>query len=70
MYTYHDYPVLDEAKDIYVNRPDALPEYDLDYIFTYGKDTIKAKKFDILTSETALNSSDHCPLLGVFETNK
>ena len=70
MFTYHDYPVLDEAKGIYVNRPDALPAFDLDFIFTYGPDILKAKKFEILTSETALNSSDHCPLLGVFEIDK
>lgn len=66
-YTYHDYPVLDQEKGIYVNKPDALPYCDLDFILVYGSDKIKAKKFEILTSEKALNSSDHCPLLGVFE---
>lgn len=66
-YTYHDYPVLDEEKGIYVNKPDALPFCDLDYVFVYGKDTIKANKFEILTSEKALNSSDHCPLQATFE---
>ncbi|MBQ9097678.1 MAG: hypothetical protein IJY55_04710 [Clostridia bacterium] len=69
-FTYHDYPVLDEEKGIYVNRPDALPFCDFDFIFIYGPDKIKAKKFEILTSEKALNSSDHCPLLGVFEIIK
>ena len=66
-YTYHEYPVLDEKLGIYVNKPDALPSFDLDFMFTYGSDKIKAKKFEILTSEKALNSSDHCPLLGIFE---
>ena len=66
-YTYHDYPVLDEERGIFINKPDALPYCDLDYIFTYGKDAVVAKKFEILTSEKALNSSDHCPLQATFE---
>lgn len=67
MFTYHEYPVLDPVKGIYVNKPDALPAFDLDFIFIYGPDKIKAKKFEVITSEVALNSSDHCPLQGTFE---
>ncbi len=63
-YTHHDYPVLNENK-IYENGP--MPVRNLDYIFTYGDYNIKAKKFNIITSQNALNSSDHCPLIGVFE---
>ncbi len=62
--THHEYPILNE-KGIYVDG--ALPVRNLDYIFTYGDKKIKAKKFEILTTQKTLDSSDHCPLLGTFE---
>jgi len=62
--THHDYPILNE-EGIY--EKGAFPERILDYIFTYGKSAIKAQKFEILVSQKALDSSDHCPLLGIFE---
>lgn len=43
-----------------------MPMYTIDYIFAYG-DGVKAEKFDIITSQKALNSSDHCPLILNFE---
>ena len=63
-HTHHAYPVLNE-NGIYENG--ALPVRTIDYIFTYGDFNIKAKKFDVLTSRKALDSSDHCPLTGEFE---
>lgn len=62
--THHDYPVLTD-KNIYAHGP--LPDKILDYIFTYGSQPISAEKFDILTSQKALDSSDHCPLIGIFK---
>ena len=33
----------------------------------YPEKTAEAKKFDVVTSEKALNSSDHCPLVAWLE---
>ena len=49
---------------VYING--TMPMYTIDYIFAYG-DGLKAEKFDIITSQKALNSSDHCPLILDFE---
>ncbi len=63
-HTCHAYPVLNE-NDEYVNGP--VPYFTLDYILTYGEKSLRPLKFEVLTSEDALNSSDHCPLIGEFE---
>ena len=63
-HTCHEYPTLNE-NDEYVNGPE--PSFTLDYILTYGKNALKPLKFEVLTSTDALNSSDHCPLIGEFE---
>lgn len=62
--THHEYPILND-EGIYVDG--ALPERTLDYIFTYGNAEIRTIKFEILTTQKALDSSDHCPLLATFE---
>lgn len=62
--THHEYPILVENGD-YVKG--GMPERTLDYIFTYGNYDVKAKKFDVLTSDKALESSDHCPLIAEIE---
>ncbi len=61
--THHTEPVLKE--DGTWENAD-MPVRTIDYIFTYGEGA-KALEFDILTSAKALVSSDHCPLLGLFE---
>lgn len=63
-YTHHDYPILNEDGTF---EKGALPKRNLDYIFTYGIYPVKAKKFDVITSQKALDSSDHCPLIGELE---
>ena len=63
-HTCHGYPTLNE-KDEYVNGPE--PFFTLDYIMTYGEKALRPLKFEVLTSKDALNSSDHCPLIGEFE---
>lgn len=63
-HTCHEYPTLNE-KDEYVNGPE--PFFTLDYIMTYGEKALRPVKFEVLTSKDALNSSDHCPLIGEFE---
>ena len=63
-HTCHGYPVLNE-KDEYVNAHE--PSFTLDYILTYGKNALRPVKFEVLTSREALDSSDHCPLVGEFE---
>ncbi len=47
--------------------PRSNPDCTIDYIFTYNADDIKLKKFDVLNNEMARRSSDHSPLLGIFE---
>lgn len=68
MYSCHfdEYPVLLDDGKTYVKSAN-LPDCTIDYIFTYGKKQPKALKFDVLTSDKALASSDHCPLIGCFE---
>ncbi len=62
--THHEYPVLND-EGIYVDG--SMPVRTLDYIFVYGDTDIKATKFEVLTTQKALDSSDHCPLLATFE---
>jgi len=63
-YTHHDYPKLMEDGTYLCPT---MPERNIDYIFTYGKNAPMAKRFEILTDEISLTSSDHCPLIGYFE---
>lgn len=63
-FTHHEYPILTD-EGTYVDG--AMPIRNLDNIFTYGTKAISVKKFDVITSQKALNSSDHCPLIGYFE---
>ncbi len=62
-FTHRDCPDLDEKGVVLGGE---LPYRTLDYIFTYGPNQPKALAFDVLTSEKALASSDHCPLVGFF----
>lgn len=61
--THHDYPVLDDNG---VYDKGEMPARTLDHIFTYGN-APKALKFDVITSDKALTSSDHCPLEAEFD---
>lgn len=63
-FTHHDYPVLTED-GIYTEGP--MPDKIIDYIFVYGAKAVIAEKFDVLTTQKALTSSDHCPLIGVVQ---
>lgn len=62
--TEHHYPVIDEDE---IFHEGDMPYCTIDYIFTYGPCEIKAKKFEVLTTKKALSSSDHCPLIGLFD---
>lgn len=64
LYTHHDYPV-EQEDGTWVTDSELVRT--LDQIFTYGEYDIKALEFDVLTSQKALDSSDHCPLIGKFE---
>ena len=44
-------------------RKGELPVRTLDHLFVYGAFTGKAVSFSVLTSDEALASSDHCPLI-------
>lgn len=61
-HTIHHYPQLgDDGLYFAADKPRAT----LDYIFTYGEH-LKALKFAVVTTDIALCSSDHCPLIGDF----
>lgn len=49
-----------------VHETSALPDENLDYIFTYGEGVVPVS-FAVPTDEAALKSSDHCPLVGRVE---
>lgn len=59
-FTHHEYPVLKE-NGIYAEG--SLPNKTIDYIFAYGKEPKELTQFDILATQKALDSSDHCPLI-------
>ena len=61
--THHDLPVIDDKG---VFQKGNMPTRTLDHIFTYHS-VAKALKFGVLTSDKALTSSDHCPLIGEFD---
>lgn len=63
-FTHHDYPILNEAG---IYEKGALPVRNLDYIFTFGNYPVKPKKFDVITTQKALDSSDHCPLIAKID---
>ena len=62
-FTHRDCPPEDSDKDSILELPTMR---NLDYIFTYGNLKFNPKKFNVITNEKALISSDHCPLTVVF----
>ncbi|MBE6931380.1 MAG: hypothetical protein E7463_13995 [Ruminococcaceae bacterium] len=61
-FTIHHYP-LQGADGLYFCTD--KPSMTLDYIFTYGTH-LTPEKFAVVTTDIALRSSDHCPLIGDF----
>ena len=61
--THNDLPVIDDKG---VFKKGNMPTRTLDHIFTYHSE-VKLLKFEVLTSDKALTSSDHCPLIGEFD---
>lgn len=62
-YTCRDeYPQMNE-EGIYTIG--TMPTFILDFIFTYGTH-LEAEKFDVFTTERALVSSDHSPMIAEF----
>lgn len=57
-----DYPIRGE-NDVYYGG--TMPEYTIDHILVRGG--VRCEDFDVLTCQTALDSSDHCPLVLRFE---
>lgn len=55
-HTHHAYP----------DEDDLTPNKTIDHIFSYGNE-INVESFEILTDTTALSTSDHCPLVGVWK---
>lgn len=63
MLTHHDYPILNNDG---VFEKGVMPVRTLDHAFVSGDYPIEFLKFDVLTEQDALDSSDHCPLLVDF----
>jgi len=62
-HTLHHPPVRNEDGEYaYADMPNST----IDYIFTYGVQELTAQKFQVDTSEKALCSSDHCPMIADF----
>jgi endonuclease/exonuclease/phosphatase family metal-dependent hydrolase len=59
-FTHHAYPVLN-ANGIYVNG--GQPARTLDHAFVTNDPRVRIERFQVETSQNALDSSDHCPLL-------
>ena len=62
-HTVHHYPVMNESGEYAYGD---MPYGTLDYIFVYGTKDLTAQKFQVDTSEKALCSSDHCPMIADF----
>lgn len=60
----HEYPVQDEQGNFHGHLP---IDTTIDYMLLYNGGSLKVKAFDVLTCQDALDSSDHCPLIGDFE---
>ena len=61
MYTHHDYPI--EMSDETFEKA-VMPVRNLDNLLLYGDFNVNVDTFDVITSDKALTSSDHCPLIG------
>lgn len=59
-FTHHEYPVLSD-RGIYENG--GQPVRTLDHVFATAHPRMKINRFHVETSQQALNSSDHCPLV-------
>ena len=64
--TWHEYPVRGENGDYCRSFP---PKYTMDFFFSLGGEKIRHRKFQVLTEEDALISSDHCPLVLTFSVH-
>ncbi len=62
--THHDYPVYDSAAQTYTGAPKPVKEFAkaLDHIAISSAHSKAVEKFDVVTTDDALNSSDHCPV--------
>ncbi len=60
----NDYPVALPDNTAAIRK---MPEYTIDYIFTYNGENLKPTLFDVLVQEEARQSSDHSPLIGIIE---
>lgn len=65
-HTVHHYPTRNEKGEYAYGD---MPYGTIDYMFTYGVKQLTAQKFQVDTSEKALASSDHCPMIVDFIWN-
>lgn len=63
-FTWHEYPEFNEEKEIFENG--SMPVMTIDHVFVSGNLPIEILKFDVLTEQDALDSSDHCPIISDF----
>jgi len=65
-HTVHHYPTRNEKGEYAYGD---MPYSTIDYIFLYKTEKLVAQRFQIDTSEKALCSSDHCPMIVDFTWN-
>lgn len=65
-HTLHHYPTRNDKGEYAYGD---MPYSTIDYIFLYRTEKLIAQKFQVDTSEKALCSSDHCPMIVDFSWN-
>ena len=62
--THHPYPFHDSKTNTFYGAPAPEGNYTkaIDHMFLDGEHTCGLQRFEILTEERALNTSDHCPV--------
>ncbi len=62
--TYHSYPSYDSENNVFYGSPMPVGGHSkaIDHIFVDSAGADGVLKLDIITSEDALNTSDHCPI--------
>ncbi len=70
--THHPYPAYDEVKNEFYGAPKPTGGYgnSIDHILVDASNADGIRKFEVVVSDDACNTSDHCPVYVDFEKDK